>query len=513
MSLEKSALQLIRDCESKGVDFQLDCGSIVFRAPPGKLSSAEIGLLRARKPELIRLLRRRLDLELSGLFPEPVEAVWRTAPVQRYMAADPKVQNSVSSVLWKGPLEQHALRDALAGLLGRHSALRTHFARGPGDELLAVTRETVDAAVENVDLRLVDEGERRIRAGELINRLSWRQFDIYSAPLFSFAAVQLDTELTLFVLAVHHALCDASAADVISGDLETLYRSAVRGKQESMEPLTVEYRDFVRAESEWMSSKEAATHIEYWRDQMRGCQSIFRLPYDQPDTTSGGPCVETSAIIAGSTLTLLRRLAFDERATMFSVFVAALYSVLASWSAEADVSSWVCQFGRPHPALTRVVGCFLNFWLLRIKVDEKLTFAGLVRQVQATYLAAVPHLRVSYDRVIAELQQLNSGEIFPGIMLNFVPYVKAGQSPPQRGSAEQESRMPPQRLSKESPLALIVHAIEGPERLSIAAWHNEGLFADPTIAGLCQNVVAVATAAARDPHTPVVQLAARRYAA
>lgn len=507
MAAEPCTADLIREYESRGVEFQLDCGAVGFKAPPGKLTAAELSLLRERKAEVISLLRNRLDGELAGLLPEPVEAIWRAAPVQEDMVCDPAVQNSWSSVLWRGPFDPRAVRHALAGLVERHSALRTHFARGPTEELLAVTRASVEGDVDIVDLRKLDASRRRDRAIEVFGRLSWGRFDAYKPPLFAFAAVRWDDELTILALAVHHALCDAMAAEVISSDLKALYESALRGTPATMQPLSVEYRDFVREQSDWMRSEQAAAHIEYWQTVVSGARSVFRLPYDEAIVNASEAPAEVGATIAGAMFARLRSIALEEKATTFAVFVAIFYLTLANWSGGRDLASWVCHFGRHHPAMTSVVGCFLNFWLLRVQLDGQLTFAELVRRVQSAYASAIPHLRVSYDRVLAEIERSNGGEVCPGIMLNFIPYVRTRQAGGEVEGGLSELKTPVQRLSKESPLALIVHVIEGSESLDVAVWHNEGLFADDTMVGLCRSLVEIATRASGDPRLALTELA------
>ncbi len=441
----------------------------------------------------------------SASCPEPA-VIWQPDGHQVSMVDDRDCRSLTCAAIFRGRFDKEAVQEAFDALLRRHSLLRSYYARDRAGRLLVVTPAGVIAPVSVVDLRSLHAPECREAILRIADSLAGAAYDLNRGPLVACTVARLSDDITLFLVGAHRSLVDAASLNIIRHDLVVLYRAALLHCPPALEPITVEYRDFVRERTRWLSSEQATPDLDYWRRILARSRSLFRLPYDRkvPPMPNAVRSDVTGAI-SSEVLQRLRVIAAAERTTLAVVFSALLAIMLADWSGSADVAAWVCHLGRPRKEHFKVVGCFIDHWLLRLEVAPEAAFIDVLRQVRQLTLEAMPHLRVGVHRLVPELQQLNAGELHPAIVVNFMPYTKAS------GITMSEDLSLPQRsstgLSKDSLIALIVNGFEFANHLGWHLVHSSHLFEESTIAGFSVALSTVAKRVALDPQQTVRDLA------
>jgi hypothetical protein len=128
-----------------------------------------------------------------------------------------------------GPLDADALEGALGELASRHELLRTRFLVRDGVPHQAVEQSGALALARD-DLSRIPADERLATALARAARELRRPFDLASAPLARAALWRLDEEDHVFLLVLHHALCDAASLAVLLQELAELYAARVEAR-------------------------------------------------------------------------------------------------------------------------------------------------------------------------------------------------------------------------------------------------------------------------------------------
>ena len=297
--------------------------------------------------------------------------VWEPDVMQVSMLSDPDCRNVLCAVPILGRCDKATIESSLKALQARHSLLRSHYARAVDGSLVLVTPVYCDGVTDVVRLRETPVSGQASAVVSITDALTWMPFDPYVGPLFRCTAICLSDTLTLLMVAVHHSVADAFCIGIIRRDLLALLRLGSQSQTPALPPLPVEYREFVRARREWLRSPDSAVHCQYWREVLFDSRMLFRLPYDRkkgstvdsqrPDMTGG---------VSDQTVAQLRAIAAAASTTLATVFYTVLIVVLSAWSGSRDVASWICHLGRTRRELLEVVGCFIDYWPLRIQTDE-----------------------------------------------------------------------------------------------------------------------------------------------
>ena len=138
---------------------------------------------------------------------------------------DPGTPEYVIPLCWRlsGPFYPRAFQDALNHLVSRHDALRTRFVL-LDDEPEQRVAESADCPLEIIDVADLAAGQSPAeRAAELLREYACRPYDLAAGPLLRAALVRIAPDDALLLVAVHHIVADGTSADLLTGELATLY--------------------------------------------------------------------------------------------------------------------------------------------------------------------------------------------------------------------------------------------------------------------------------------------------
>ena len=293
-----------------------------------------------------------------------------------------------------GPLDEDRLDRALSTLLRRHPALRSTFTEtGAG-----VTRTVHDRTALRArwtDLRHVPAAERDDRATAEAARAAAEPFDPATGPLVRVHGIRLADDERLFVLVVHHLVCDGVSMQVLLGELAAAYADPG-----AVDPAPV---------PEPGPHPIAPATMAYWRERLAGLPELD-LPADhrpvRPSFTAATVPVEVPADVVAAA----ERLARDEDATLFAVLLAAYQLLLGVHSGQQDFAVGSPEAGRSGPGRHRAVGLLADLLVLRADLGGRPSFRELVRRARATCLGAFAHRGVPFEDLV--------GAVAPGRSLD-----------------------------------------------------------------------------------------------
>ncbi|MGC4894865.1 amino acid adenylation domain-containing protein [Micromonospora sp. DT31] len=289
-----------------------------------------------------------------------------------------------------------ALTDALADLVTRHEILRTVYAVTDG-----VPHQRIldpEQAVPHVSM--VDVGDAPPAA--VLTELTARPFDLAQAPPLHAYLVVGGTGGPLLLLVVHHIAADGWSMDVLSRDLRHAYAARLGGAAPDWRPLPVQYADYAL----WQTGRAQADagQLDHWRAALADLPDELALPVDRPrpalPTGAGGTVsVTLDARLHERLLTVAR----GTGTTLFMVLQAGLAALLNRLGAGTDIPLGTPVAGRDDDVLDDLVGCFINFLVLRTDTSGDPSLRALLERVRAVDLAAYGHADVPFERLVEEL--------------------------------------------------------------------------------------------------------------
>ncbi|WP_320775621.1 non-ribosomal peptide synthetase [Streptomyces sp. CRN 30] len=295
-----------------------------------------------------------------------------------------------------GEISPERLESALRRVVDKHESLRTVFRAGPDGDVRQVI---LPASATGFRL------ERAPSAGDdFLAEFVARPFDLARGPLLRAALTGTADGGHVFVLAVHHSVCDAWSLGVLASDLLRFYDPVPAGPPTT--GLPVQYKDYAAWQRAGLASADHDVHRRFWRDTLAGVDTVppAELPGCRPR-----PVVRThdGAVVTHTfpapLLTRIEELGARHGRTLFMVLVAALKATLFRQSGQADITLGTPVAGRDHVDLEGQIGFYVNTLPLRTRLTADDTFETLLARVGRGVTAALEHRAHPFDAIVDDL--------------------------------------------------------------------------------------------------------------
>ncbi len=299
-------------------------------------------------------------------------------------------------------LDVDALERSVNEVVRRHESLRTCF-RSVNGEPVQVIAPSLTIPVPVTDLRRLTESGREAEAEMLAANEAETPFDLATWPLIRTRLLRLDEADWIWLLTLHHIVCDYWSLDLLLGELSSLYSASELGVTADLPLLPIQYADFAEWERGWLQGPVAAAHISYWRNQLAELPTV-RLPADRSRPVE--PSFEGANWefeIPPATYAGLLEVARSEQATLFMVSLAAFQALLHRCSGQDDIVVGTPAANRNRPEVEHLIGMFANSVVLRSNFTGNPSFREILRRVRTTVLDAFDHQDLPFEVVVNEL--------------------------------------------------------------------------------------------------------------
>ncbi|MYM86939.1 amino acid adenylation domain-containing protein [Rugamonas sp. FT82W] len=300
-----------------------------------------------------------------------------------------------------GPLDEEALKAALARIVARHDILRTSFVAADGVPVQRVAGPGQAAPLLERDLSYLPPEDQAAARGALYAAEIARPFDLAAGPLFRALLLRLAPETHELLLIQHHIVSDGWSMGVIKQELAALYGAYRAGRADPLPPLPLQYADYAA----WQRRPEQAAALQrqlaYWRGHLEGAPALLELPADRPrpERQSYRGSRAVFALDADAT-SALRELALRHNATLFMVLLAGWSCLLSRMSGQFDIVVGTPVANRPRPELETMVGFFANTLALRVRLDGNPTAAQVLAGVRDVTLSAYENQELPFDHLV-----------------------------------------------------------------------------------------------------------------
>ncbi|MSR62063.1 MAG: amino acid adenylation domain-containing protein [Planctomycetes bacterium] len=405
-----------------------------------------------------------------------------------------------------GPLDPHALQQALGSLVQRYDVLRARIALDD-EHPQQITREDVELPLVPLDLAAVPEARRYAHALELARAEFRRPFDLAQGPPVRAALWKLGPEQHLFLLSLHHLVCDGATMRVLCEELAQHYAAERAGRPLSLVEPELQHGDYAIWQRTQVEGAEARAGLDYFAERLRGPLTPLELPSDRPRPAQWSPSGAWRSRHLDKVLgDSLAELAQAHGATPFQLYLAAFHALLFRLTHQDDLVVGIPIGQRERSELERLPGFLVNTLALRTRVDGAQSFVELLARVKDTALEAYAHRAAPFERVLARLQPARDAARTPLFDVMFDH--RAGLPAELALHGLTSGRLIPEAElhSGTSKVDLALYTEHAADALVVSAEFRTELFDPATIELLLERFEVLLRAIAGNPHARVDEL-------
>jgi amino acid adenylation domain-containing protein len=491
-------------------------GELKIRAPKGALTPDLQRELKERKAEIVALLQTQRESAASTAptADEPLVSLPRDGELplsftqQRLWFLDQLEPEILTYNMWlavtlRGPLNVNALERALTEVGRRHEVLRTTFPTVEGvPQLVIGAEDSLSLEVLGEEWGPAQDWRIDPLRRTLVARLK-EPFVLGQGPLMRAAlARRTDLEHVLFIV-VHHIVFDGVSKAVFFRELTTLYAAYAAGDESPLPELPIQYADYAGWQKERFEGPELERQLNYWRGVLGGAPlPLLELPTDRPR-----PAVQTHSGAAerihvpAQVVDALTELGKPTGATLFVVMLAAYEVFLRRYTGQEDVVVGTAMANRTRPELEELIGFFVNTLALRTDLSGDPSFRELILRTRDTFLGALEHQDMPFQRLVDELQPERSLSHTPIFQTMFVLDEDSGDERVFGDLKIEEFELDISVARTD----LVATAYNGRDGFWLWFEYNTDLFDRATIERMLAHFGALLEALAADPELPISQ--------
>lgn len=385
--------------------------------PDKKLPAEQLKVIRNRKEEIMVYLRNSV-LEMAAADEhtaiEPVEEqehyAMSHAQQRLWVMEQFEEAKGAYNILYSfsyHELDCTIFEKSIRYIMERHQVLCTRFAVVDGEPRQQVVElDETGFCVTTIDLR-----NHPSRADE-ISRIKLEEefhiFDLSNGPLIRVTLLRLDDETYRVIVNLHHIISDGWSSTVLEREFAAVYSAFISGKENPLQPLLLQYKDFSSWQKNMLDSGKWSEHRQYWHKTLTNATPL-ELPTDYPRPairTYNGE--GTSILIDTEICNELLKICKQEKATPYMALLACVKLLLFRYTGQEDIVTGTVVAGRDRAELEDQLGFYINTLALRSKFRSCDNFKELLRKIKKVTIDAYTHQQYPFDMLVDELQQNRS---------------------------------------------------------------------------------------------------------
>ena len=306
----------------------------------------------------------------------------------------------------EGDLDIPSFQKSFDTLIERHEILRTVFKKDESGEI----RQWIKTAEEQVfeidyqDLRKNKDQKTRIKTLVKTETETETAFDLEQGPLLRAQLLQTAKGKYTFIYVMHHIISDGWSMGVMIKELLTLYNSYSEGKDNPLESLTIQYKDYSAWQLGQLEDEKGQGHKAYWLNQFSGELPVLELPTDHIRPvlkTYNGNTINT--LLSKEKIEKLKAIIQAEGSTLYMGILSVVKTLLYRYTNQEDIIVGTHIAGREHADLSDQIGFYINTLALRNQINGEESFRALLKRVKQTTLDAYEHQSYPFDALIENL--------------------------------------------------------------------------------------------------------------
>ena len=187
------------------------------------------------------------------------------------------VYNEAEAVRLTGDLNVDALERAMNVIVDRREVLRSTI-KIIDEVPHAVIHESWPLRFKRIDISALPAAERQAEIERLLIDEPRAQYDLETEPGVRVALVRLSPREHVFILMMHHIICDWASEGIIWRELSAVYRSFLSGEPVVLPALPIKHGDYALWQHERLAAKGFTEDLAFWEETLRGAPALLELP-------------------------------------------------------------------------------------------------------------------------------------------------------------------------------------------------------------------------------------------
>ena len=300
-----------------------------------------------------------------------------------------------------------SLKNAINRTLNKHSILSSFIETEDDMPYLNIPNQ----ADLNNFFKVLEEQELTDNLFDQILEEIHKPFDLNGGFLTRIRyIVHIDCSYLVFVF--HHIIIDHHSKSIILSDISKYYSMLINNLSfDSYDPAT-EYKEYSIWEKNWLSSDNADKIRNEWNDALNDIDQI-NLPFDfNEDSTfkSRGKRIHFS--LKNDISDQIEKFSTKNNIAPFIVHLSAYILLLSRIEEQSTFAIGVPLSNRKQEKFKDTVGCFVNVLPLIIRIDTKLTFKEIIKQVRAELLKNHRRQEIPFIELQSIYNKTKKGHLF-----------------------------------------------------------------------------------------------------
>lgn len=350
--------------------------------------------------ELVSLVPVTQSESYEGILPVPVQERYRVSNSQKRMwlsslrKENRHLFNVPLSYRIKGDLNTAIFENAFRYLIKRHESLRTTFRFADGEIFQYVLP---DEQVQ-FSMPLVNGPDD---PAEIIREESLTPFDLENDIPIRVKVIKLAQDDHILLITLHHIVSDGWSREIIYKEVLAVYNAMFNNTTPELTPLQIQYKDYVYWHEQQYAAQEA-----FWKTFFSaGTPSVnFPLDYPRPTMISHSGFARTT-LIDGEKFRHIRSV-LEKRNINKTDFCIALFGLLLhGYTAQQEFMIGTITSGRTHIDLEPLIGTFINFLPLKIRMNTALTLEEYIQSASQEFLRIYANEDYPFDLLVEKFVQ------------------------------------------------------------------------------------------------------------
>ena len=392
-----------------------------YDAPKGVITKPLLAELVERKQDIIKFLGQANRSIKTGHAETPIPQLPRTQKLplsfsqQRLWFLDQLEKNHNAATYnmppmvmrFCGPLNLDALQHSLTAIINRHEVLRTTFAIDNGIPVQVIAEQVI-ADLHLVKFQNITQQEQQIEIQRATRTQAETPFNLATGPLLRTVLLQFDSNVHVFILAMHHIISDGWSIGIMVKELSLLYNAHANADPLALPALPampIQYADFAAWQRQTLTGEFLEKLLAYWTTKLQGAPALLELPLDKPR-----PSIQN---FQGNTNYFYLTPEFSKQinqfsqtcgVTLFMTLITAFATLLSRYTGQDDIVIGTPVAGRTHSQTESLIGFFINNLVLRIDLQGNPSFAGLLQNFKNLAMDAFEHQDLPFEHLVEALQ-------------------------------------------------------------------------------------------------------------
>ena len=308
-----------------------------------------------------------------------------------------------TALRFSAAIDPDLLGRAINTIVARHEVLRTTLPEVDGRPMARVA-ERVHIPLDLTDLSDLPPERQLGEVTRLATEEARRPFSLASGPLLRTALIRLRPAEWVFLLSMHHIVCDGWSSAVFSNELSTLYADLAADRPPSLPDLPIQYSDFALWQREWLSGERMERQLGYWRHRLADLAPL-ELPTDHRRPAVFSYSGSRRSFRLPRTLAdALEKLGREEGATLFMTLMMGFDCLLHRLTDQDDIAIGTPVAGRTRRELEPLIGFFVNSLIIRTDLSGRPSYREVLRRVRTRALEAYDHQDLPFEKLVEDLQ-------------------------------------------------------------------------------------------------------------